>query len=202
MSHVLDLVVKGTEGEQVTLGEILRVLGVRSYGPAFMIVALISMIPPISITPGLPVLTGALFLLLAVQLLLHRPYPWLPGRLLRHSFPREKLLKAVERARPWAERIGKVIRPRLSFMLRPPFLNLIALVIIGLAGLTFLLSPLPGGENVAAAAVFLFGLALTAKDGLLAFFGLAVTGAAVWLLVYLWPTIVQGVTGLLGVLGG
>ena len=51
-----------------------------------------------------------------------------------------------------------------------------------------MVTPLAGVPG-AAAAVFVFGLALTARDGLLALLGLAVTGAAVWLSVYLWATI-------------
>ncbi len=73
----------------------------------------------------------------------------------------------------------------------PPFLNVIALICFGLGLVTFPLAVLPAGENVPAAAVLLFGLALTVDDGLLALFGLAMTGAAVVALVYFWPKIIE-----------
>jgi hypothetical protein len=201
LAQVLDQVVEKTDGERVSLKDILRALGTGSYGPALVVVAAISMLPPISVTPGLPAITATLFLLLSAQMLVHRPYPWLPRRLLQFSVSRDKLNGVVERARPWARRLGKVIGPRLTFLVGPPFLNLIAVVCLGLALLTFILSPLPGGENIPAAAVLLFGLALTARDGLLALVGLLVTGGCVWALVYFWPMIVQGFMALAHALG-
>jgi hypothetical protein len=198
---MLDEVIEKTSGDRVSVEDILKSLGTRSYGPALVLIALISMLPPISITPGLPVVTASLFLLLSVQLLVLRPHPWLPKRLLRVSFSREKLANVVERARPWARRLGKLIRPRLPFLVATPFVNLIAVACIGLSLLTFILSPLPGGENIPAAAVFLFGLALTVRDGLLALVALIVTFGAVALVMYFWPTIMDGVSALLHAFG-
>ena len=102
ITQVLDCVVHQVDGDRVTLEDILRRLGTRSYGPGLFLISFISMLPPISITPGLPVITGSVTLLLAAQLLVLRPYPWLPRRLLRVSFAREKLERVVVRARPWA----------------------------------------------------------------------------------------------------
>ena len=177
ITRVLDSLVHQVDGDRVTLEDILRRLGTRSYGPGLFLISLISMLPPISITPGLPVITGSVTLVLAAQLLLLRPHPWLPRRLLRVSFAREKLERVVARARPWAKYIGVVVRPRLTLLVMPPFLNVIALICIGLGLMTFPLAVLPAGENIPAAAVLLFGLALTVGDGLLALFGLVAAGA-------------------------
>ena len=83
ITQVLDCVVHQVDGDRVTLEDILRRLGTRSYGPGLFLISLISMLPPISITPGLPMITGSVTLVLAAQLLVLRPYPWLPRRLLR-----------------------------------------------------------------------------------------------------------------------
>ena len=191
ITQVLDCVVHQVDGDRVTLEDILRRLGTRSYGPGLFLISLISMLPPISITPGLPVITGSVTLVLAAQLLVLRPYPWLPRRLLRVSFAPEKLERVVARARPWAKYIGVVVRPRLTLLVMPPSLNVIALMCIGLGLMTFPLAVLPAGENIPAAAVLLFGLALTVDDGLLALFGLTASGATVGALIYFWPKIVR-----------
>jgi hypothetical protein len=201
LDEVIDRVIEKTGGERVSLGEILESLGTSAYGPALLAVSVISMLPPISVTPGLPVVTGTLILLLSIQLLVHRPYPWLPKWVLRFSFSREKLTKVADRARPWAKRLNRLIGPRLQFLVGPPFLNVIAVICIVLAVMVFVLSPLPAGENIPAAAVLFFGLALTARDGLLALIGLAVTAGAVGALVYFWPTIVQGMADLAAAVG-
>jgi hypothetical protein len=190
IAQVLDCLVDQVDGDRVMLEDILRRLGTRSNGPGLILISTISMLPPISITPGLPMITGSVTLVLAAQLLVLRPYPWLPRRLLRVSFARENLESVVVRAWPWVEYIGLLVRPRLTLLLMPPFLNVIALICLGLGLMTFPLAVLPAGENIPAAAVFLFGLALTVGDGLLALFGLAAAGATVGALIYFWPTIV------------
>jgi hypothetical protein len=196
LNQVLDHVVEKAQADTVSVGEIMRILGTRAYGPLLLFVSLISMLPPISITPGLPMLTGSLIVILSAQLLLMRRAPWLPGRIVNYSFSRERLMKVVERARPWARRAGKVTRARLAVLFEPPFINVIALICILLGLLSLPLSVLPAGENIPTAGVFFFALALTARDGVLACIGLLISGISVASLIYFWPTIVQGFTWL------
>jgi len=190
ISQVLDCMVDPSDGKRVTLGDILRRLGTRAYGPGLFLVSSISILPPISVTPGLPMITGLVTLLISAQLLVMRPYLWLPSRLLQVSFSRENLETIVAWAQPWAKRAGVLVRPRLTFLVMPPFLNVIALICLGLAMLTFPLAVLPAGENIPAVAVLLFGIALTARDGLLALIGLAATGTTVGAFICFWPQIV------------
>ncbi len=192
LSDVLDHVVENTDGERVSLGDILTALDTGSYGPMLLFICVISMLPPMSVTPGLPVVTGTLILGLCVQLLIMRRQPWLPKRILRFSISREKLLAAIERARPWMRRLGRIVRPRLTIFLEPPMLNVIALICCVLALSIFPLAVLPGGENIPAAAVLFFGLALTAKDGVLALLGLTIAAASFGLLIYFWTDVMQG----------
>ncbi len=77
-------------------------------------------------------------------------------------------------------------------MVMPSFLNVIALICLGLGLMTFPLAVLPAGENIPAAAVLLFGFALTVADGLLDLFGLATAGATAGALIYFWPKTIDG----------
>jgi len=105
MISLLDHVADQAGGDRVSLADILQTLGTRSYGPALLFVALVSMLPPISVTPGLPMITGSLIVILSLQLLFSRPNPWLPKRILHVSWTRENLGKTLQRARPWAMRL-------------------------------------------------------------------------------------------------
>jgi phosphatidate cytidylyltransferase len=100
-------------------------------------------------------------------------------------------MAGVERARPWLRWLNRIVGPRWPFLLQPPFLNAVGFVCVLLALLVFALSPLPGGENIAAAAVLVFGLALTAEDGLLAFIGLLLAVGCIGLVAYFWADIVH-----------
>jgi hypothetical protein len=132
-----------------------------------------------------------MIILLASQLLFLRPSPWLPRRIRNVSFKRRTLHRALRCGRPWARRLDWLIRPRLTFLVQPPLVSVIALICIVQALLFFPLAFIPGSEKALAVPVFLFSLALTARDGLLVLLGVAATGGTVWLLVHFWPRIVE-----------
>jgi hypothetical protein len=188
MTEVLDEMVEKTDGDTVTLGEILDTVGHRSYGPLFLIISIITLLPFVGGIPGMSIFTATIILLLAGQLLFLRTHPWLPGKLLAISCSRNKLVKGVEKARPWTQRISKVVGRRWPVFTEPPFINIVALVLIFL-GLSFYpLELIPFGVTLPALAVFLFGLALTTHDGLLIVFGLLLTAASIWFMMSIWPS--------------
>lgn len=188
MTEVLDETVEKTEGETVTLGEVLDTVGKRSYGPLFLIISIIALIPIVGGIPGMSIFTATIILVLAIQLLFLRAHPWLPKKLLSISFSRDKLVRGVEKARPWTERIGKVVGRRWAIFTQPPFINIVALICIFL-GLSFYpLELIPFGVTLPALAVFVFGLALTTHDGLLIVIGLFITALSVWFMTWIWPS--------------
>lgn len=175
LSGVLNQLVESTEGERVRVEDILNSLGTRAYGPLLLVTSAIEVLPFLGAIPGAYIPVALIVILLAGQILLFRPHPWLPARLRRFSISRERLVRSVERFRPWAVRIDRVLKPRLTSLVRPPFLQLIALICIAMALLFFPLAFIPASEKVLAVPIFFFGLALTAGDGLLAAIGLTVT---------------------------
>lgn len=191
MSDILDQMVESTEGEEVRVEEFLQALGVRSHGPLLLFTSLIELFPLLGAIPGAYIVVALIVILLAGQLLLRRPHPWLPKKLRDFAVSRKKLVRSVQRMRPWAARIDWLVSPRLTFFLRPPFVQLIALICIVMALLFFPLAFIPSSEKVLAAPVFFFGLALTANDGLLALVGLVVTAAIVILPLVYWDELMQ-----------
>ncbi|MEL6955857.1 MAG: exopolysaccharide biosynthesis protein [Pseudomonadota bacterium] len=194
LSSLMRSLVEETDGEVITARDMLNAVGRRSYGPLLLLLGFIA-ISPLTIIPGATWLVSLLILVISGQILIGMRYPWVPGRLLKFEFRREDLLKGVEMSQGYVRRIDAVLRPRLTFLTDPPFAQLIALVCIAAALISFPLGFIPFGPVLPGLAVLLFGLGLTARDGfVLVAAGLSLAGA-VLLLIRLWGRI-SGALGL------
>ncbi|MFI4877189.1 MAG: exopolysaccharide biosynthesis protein, partial [Blastopirellula sp. JB062] len=144
-------------------------------------------VSPLGTIPGVSIFTGALIFIVAAQMLFSRSSIWLPSRLLAFSFPRQRLVSAVESTRPWAVWVETWIHSRLSFLTEEPFLQLIALLVMTLAALFIPLAFLPFAVAVPGTAIALIALGITAKDGLIVLGGFTLSLAAIVLTVLYWP---------------
>lgn len=186
LSEVLTAIVAATEGERVSLGEILDALDNRSYGPLLLLPAVI-VVSPLGAIPGMPLVTGAIVFLFAGQMLIFVSHPWLPKMLRRFAFPREKLTYAVEHLNPWIQWTERAIHHRLDVFATWPGSYLIAPICLTLSVLFGLFGVIPFAVAIPGGAVLLFALGLTARDGVLVLLGYALTAAAGWMAWYLWP---------------
>jgi len=183
LSGVLDEIADRADDSadaQMTIGDILDAVGRRSYGPLLLVVGLIA-VSPITIIPGMSWLTAALVFVIAGQMAIGRRRVWLPKSALGASFPRQALEQGLEKARPWAARIDKLLKPRLAFLSRPPFVNLVALACLFAAAITIPLSLIPIAPLAPSLAIVFFGLGMTAHDGLWLGLGLSLSALAAWL---------------------
>ncbi|HYD87412.1 MAG TPA: exopolysaccharide biosynthesis protein [Vitreimonas sp.] len=167
----------------VRLGVLLSAVGRRSYGPLLLVIGLFA-ISPATILPGMTSVAAAVTLLVATQMAFGMKRPWLPRRVLELRVPRGPFVAFVDRARPHVERVeGDLIRPRLEVLTRGPFAALVALCVVLAALVTFPLSIIPFGPLLPGLAVVLFGIGMTARDGVLTSLGVGFTIAALWLAV-------------------
>jgi hypothetical protein len=166
--------------EGVKLGLLITAIGRRAYGPLFLFLGLFA-ISPATVVPGMTWLTALLTLLVAGQMAIGMRRPWLPKAFLNLKVPRNALFKGLDAARPWADRIDGVLRPRWEFMAQPPFVILIALIIMATSLITIPLGLIPFAPLLPGLAVVVFGLGMTAKDGLWLSVGIAAFAAACWL---------------------
>lgn len=165
----------------VRLGVLLNAVGRRSYGPVLLVLGLFS-ISPATIVPGMTWLAAFVVLLIAGQMVFGRRRPWLPRQITNICVPRRPLFNFIEDARPRLERIDGVwLRPRLTFLNRQPFVNVIALLVAAAALVTIPLGLIPFAPLAPGFAIVLFGLGMTARDGLWLMLGAALFGAAFWL---------------------
>jgi hypothetical protein len=160
---------------RVSIGSLFQTIGRRSFGPVLLFAALVMSAPVIGDIPGVPVLSGLIIILVAVQLLLHRDHVWLPQWLLRRSASREKVDRAVEKLRKPARFVDRFLRHRLERLTRGGMAQLILAVCILTSCATPFMELVPFSANVAGAALTAFGLALIANDGVFVLVGYAMT---------------------------
>lgn len=182
LSDVLDElsynVNRDSELQGVRLGVLLSAVGRRSYGPVLLIIGLFA-ISPATIVPGMTSFTALVTLLIAAQMALGFKRPWLPKSMLDIRVPRRELFTFLDRARPRIERLeGVWLRPRLTFLTAPLVVNLVALCVMAAALITLPLSLIPFAPVAPGLAIVLFGLGMTARDGLWLCVGVLLTGAA------------------------
>jgi hypothetical protein len=166
--------------EDLTLGEILDSVGRRSYGPLLLVIGLFA-ISPATVIPGMTWFAAALTLLVAGQMALGMRRVWLPRGVHKAQIQREAVHAGVAKSRGFARAVDRLLKPRLVFLSGPPFVNLVALLCIGAALITFPLGLIPFAPLAPGLAVVFFGLGMTARDGLWLLLGTAFVGSAIWL---------------------
>lgn len=160
----------GDSGRRVTLDEILRAVGTRSYGPIYILIALICL-TPLGAVPGSPTGACIIVILIAAQHLAGRHAPWLPRRIERLSCDSARCERALERLKGLALRIDRLTRERLPAVTGDAMQHVIAATVIFLAISFVPFEFLPFGADIPAVALLLIGIGLTARDGLFVLLG-------------------------------
>ena len=175
--------------DSVSVGDVVRGLGERSFGP-ILLVAAVAMILPVGMIPGVPAVIGAILAVVGWQLLKGRDGVRLPGLVADRRVPADKLKASVEKARPWARKVGDMFGHRWEELTQSTAVLRVgsgALVAIG--AVMIVLGAIPGLPAALAVPVAIYGLGLTANNGLLVVLAAALllpaVGAIAWLMP--WP---------------
>jgi len=164
----------GQERERVTIGAVQDAMGARGFGPFLLVPALLE-ISPIGGIPGLPTALAAIIILMAAQMALGRDGIWLPGFIRHRGVSGGRLRKAMDYVRPLARWTDWLVRPRLEWALRRPWINLAALLCILLALSVPPLELVPFASTAPFGTIGLLGLAILGRDGLLMLLGAALS---------------------------
>ena len=138
LSDILRAVAADQTRERVSVADLFEVMRDRAFGALMLIFAAPNVLPT---PPGFSTLLAAPLIFLATQLALSRPAPWLPKFIASRSMPRADFAVIIGKVSPWLERAEKLLKPRLSFLTRPPFEQAIGVVCLILAIILFL--PIP-----------------------------------------------------------
>jgi hypothetical protein len=183
LEQMLQQLCGSASGERVSVDDMLSAVGRRSFGPLILLAGLVTL-SPIGDVPGAPTLVALLVLLISSQLLWGRSAFWLPGWILRRSVARTTMTKSVS----WLERparfIDRFLRPRLETFVEGFAVRVIAVVTLLVSLAMPVMEVIPFSASGAGAALTAFGLALIARDGLMALIALVVTVGTGSLILY------------------
>ncbi len=167
LAELVDRIAERVEaGEGVSVGTIQQIAGKRFAGPLLFFPAMI-VVSPLSLIPTLPTLTAITVILIASQLLAGRRTIWLPRKFREASLSPERSRKVIDFMRPWLLRIGKLTKPRLSWLCDGLGTRLAALCCIFVAVTMPPLEFFPGASTTAGVIIATLGLAITTRDGVL-----------------------------------
>lgn len=176
---------KASEDGDLTVQDALDEFAGRLFGPLLVVPGLIVM-TPVGGIPLVPTIMGVFVLLVAGQSLAGRKHPWLPGVIAERGVSQEKFEKSIEKMRPWLEWVDKYTARRLEWMVSGPMKYVLAVICMAM-GLTMPpLELIPWGCAIPGGAILLMGLAITARDGLLAIGGVVAAVPALYLVTKAW----------------
>lgn len=183
VSDVLHSLADSWPGERLSLGDIVRELGDRGHGILLFVFALPAAIPGISSFAAVPLT------LVAVQMAIGLPRPWLPRIMADRSMARGDFASMVQRARPYLQRVERLLKPRLGIVTGVVGERIIGVVCVVLA----LLLTVPILFNIPLAVpLAIMALAVIERDGLFASIGLAAGIAVIGLVAALGWASVEG----------
>ena len=183
-------------GETVTVGEIVDHFEERAFGAVLFVFSVPNLLP---LPPGSSTVLGAPLVLIAPQVMVGQPSPWLPKVVRRRTITRAALAKAFERLIPPLQRIERVSKPRLTWLFGPVGDRAIGLVCTVLAAVLIL--PIPFGNMLPAAAVGALSLGLVTRDGVIALAGYLLTAVSALVLFLTFSVVAATVKGLLAAVG-
>src|SRR6056297_3424501 len=160
----------------LTLGNLLSELGEASFGWAIVVFSLLTLLP---LPPGATLITALPLLVTTGQMMLGYPHVKLPERLARLSIEQEKLRRTVLRLRPVTRRLERVLTLRYSALFARRNERPMGLLLFVIAFALFL--PLPLSGWLPAISLFVVGVGLVERDGLVSLLGLALGVASVML---------------------
>jgi len=162
-----------TDSGTISFGEVLERVSQRSFGLLLLLFALPSALPVPA--PGYSIPGGMALVVLGLQLVVLRKFPWLPQRVLNKRLPadpKSKMVGAMVRFIAFFERF---VRPRFTFISTSKPFAIIMGGFVLLCGISMCI-PLPLTNTVPAMGVFLIGLGMLEEDAL---FGVAGAGVAI-----------------------
>ncbi|UOM32886.1 exopolysaccharide biosynthesis protein [Acuticoccus sp. I52.16.1] len=183
---LIDRIKDKTDGDEVSVDDLVEAVGRRAFGPLFIITSLIAVLPT-GMIPGMSILTGTIMLILSIQLLFGSDRIWMPDFIAERTMPREKLVSSLDKMRPRAEWVSRFIGPRMSFFLHPPFHQMVALTGVVVSLSMYPLAVVPFGAFPAGLSLLVIGLGLSVRDGLLIAAGIAVGVFGLVVAVFAWP---------------
>lgn len=178
LGDILDRLKEAEVGDAVSVNDVLAAFEDRSSGVLVTMLGLIAALPVIGAVPGISMLTGAMILAVLVHSAIGGGKLRMPGRVGRLKIGRDKFEKALDKGRAITDRVDRVLTSRLTVLTEASGARFaIKIAIAALALTMFPLAIVPYGVTAPAFGIVAFGLALIARDGLMAVAGYCLCAA-------------------------
>ncbi len=165
LESVVDEAIDRSENGKVSLRVLLKAWGDRSYGPLFILLGFFAG-TPLAVIPGAAAIVGVLISVLAVQMLFGMTHPWLPGWALDRSVKQKNLIEARRKVEKPLAILDHLITERWSWASGEAMRRVAALVVAVLGFVMVPFDAVPMAVAIPAWTVVVFGVAITARDGL------------------------------------
>jgi hypothetical protein len=166
---------------RVSVGDVMNIIGDRSFGPLLFVPGLIGL-SPIGAIPGVPGVMAVIVMIVAGQILIGMDHAWLPNGIARRSIEAPRLRRAVEVIHPYARYVDMLLRRRLTLLTEGVFFYVLAALCFLVAIVTPIIELVPIAGIVPNAAICAYALAITAHDGLWALVAFLLSGACVYMI--------------------
>ena len=158
------------DGTKVSIGSLMTQFQRRSYGGVLLILALLAIIPGISVFAGIAMIVPSF------QLFIGLPNPVFPDFIQQRKIGIAGLQKWGIRISVWVERLENLVVPRWPMLSNKLAQKLIGLVILFLALVVAI--PFPLSNFLPALATICFALGLLERDGLMIMLAFTISIAA------------------------
>ncbi|MHA6296919.1 exopolysaccharide biosynthesis protein [Devosia sp. CAU 1758] len=154
-------------GEDVSISTVQKIAGQRAAGPMLLLPALL-VVSPLSIVPGMATMVGLNTILVAGQLVLGREHIWLPKWLTERCIPAKRAQKFVKFLGPVSQAADRVVKDRVRPLTGSGMRRFGAVICVLVGAVMPVMEIVPFTSTGAGAIIAVYGLAITARDGLLA----------------------------------
>lgn len=165
LGEKIELIIEKMPPTEVTLSQILEIIGSDSLMLLTIFLSLIFLVP-VSI-PGVSTVFGSAILLIGLTRLINREL-WLPKRITSRNLSSEKLVDGLKRALVWFRRLEKISRPhRVAWLTADGTVGLVNNLSF-ILGALLLMVPfgfVPFSNTLPAIALILLAIGLMQKDG-------------------------------------
>lgn len=166
LTETLQAIGDESSGGEITSNEINQAMQNRGFGALLIAPGLIVILPTGAI-PGVPAICALFIILVAVQAAVGRTHPWLPERIKKISFDKKRYDRSIKAAKPYTHCIDSFFHERFALFTQKTAQRVIAVMCVFLGLGIIILGVIPFAAMLPAAAILMFGLGLSVKDGLL-----------------------------------
>lgn len=158
------------EQDKVSIGDLVKEFGDRSFAPLIAILALVG-ISPVGAIPVVPTILAACIALVAGQLMFGRRHIWLPKFVMNRGVSSKRLTKGSDTLQKVAGGLDKVAKKRLAGLAGAKARRVVAGLIVVLCLALPVLELVPFAAAGPFLSIAILALAMMVRDGLVMLLG-------------------------------